>query len=80
MFLKLLVVFAYFCSRLCCGEVVSCVVVGDQDCAPLKGDNYTTYCLPQQSPMSPVQELNTNLNHIALYVFYICLLALLLYR
>ena len=32
---------------LCCGEVVGCVVVGDQDYSPRSGDNYTTYCLPQ---------------------------------
>ncbi len=35
---------------LCCGEVVSCVVVGDQYSVALKGDNYTIYCLPHCRP------------------------------
>lgn len=35
---------------LCCGEVVSCVVVGDQYSVALEGDNYTIYCLPHCRP------------------------------
>ncbi len=35
---------------LCCGEVVSCVVVGDRYSVALEGDNYTIYCLPHCRP------------------------------